>query len=86
MGSNVKRLDPQFSLATSENRSSQRVVIVAGGAGFIGSNLCRRLLAQGDRVICVDNLETGRLSNIGALMQEPDFRFFLHDIVEPFSI
>ncbi|WP_434286926.1 UDP-glucuronic acid decarboxylase family protein [Celeribacter sp. SCSIO 80788] len=86
MGSNVKRFDPQFSLVSSEQHFAQRVVLVAGGAGFIGSNLCRRLLSQGNRVICVDNLETGRLSNIGALMSEPDFRFFLHDIVEPFSI
>lgn len=69
-----------------EFSDSGRTVVVAGGAGFIGSNLCHRLVAAGDRVICVDNMETGRLENISSLLTCANFAFFLHDIVEPFDI
>ncbi|CUH67524.1 dTDP-glucose 4,6-dehydratase [Thalassovita gelatinovora] len=61
-------------------------MVIAGGAGFIGSNLSQRLFSEGDRVICVDNLETGRKENIAALLEHPGFAFFLHDIIEPFGI
>jgi UDP-glucuronate decarboxylase len=61
-------------------------VLITGGAGFIGSNLCHRLIDQGDRVICVDNMETGRHDNIADLVANPNFTFFLHDIIEPFTI
>ncbi len=63
-----------------------RVLVVAGGAGFIGSNLMRRLLDQGDRVICLDNLSTGRFENIAALVADPRFTFLRHDIIEPVTI
>lgn len=63
-----------------------RTVLVAGGAGFIGSNLIRRLLDAGDRVICVDNFSTGRFENISALVPHPGFRWLRHDIIEPFSV
>lgn len=62
------------------------VVIVAGGAGFIGSNLCDRLIAASYRVICVDNLDTGRIGNVAHLIPNRDFEFFQHDIVEPFRV
>lgn len=62
------------------------VVIVAGGAGFIGSNLCDRLIARGQRVICVDNLDTGRIANVAHLFANRDFEFFRHDIVQPFGV
>lgn len=84
-----RELRPQFTRVTKVDNghaASARVVVVAGGAGFIGSNLCRRLLAEGDRVICVDNLDTGRSENIAALLPDPAFQFFLHDIVKPFTI
>jgi nucleoside-diphosphate-sugar epimerase len=58
-------------------------VVVAGGAGFIGSHLCRRLLADGHDVLCVDNLSTGRLKNVEALEDDPSFHFVRHDVVEP---
>jgi len=45
-----------------------------------------RLISEGDRVICVDNLETGRQENIAGLLEHPNFAFFLHDIIDPFSI
>ena len=74
------------SSVTKHSGHTGRTVLVAGGAGFIGSNLIRKLIERGDRVICLDNLSTGRLENIGALMSHPDFRWIRHDIVEPFKI
>jgi dTDP-glucose 4,6-dehydratase len=59
--------------------------LVTGGAGFLGSHLCDELLARGHRVICVDNLETGSLSNIEHI-REPEFRFAHLDIIEPYYI
>jgi UDP-glucuronate decarboxylase len=56
--------------------------LVAGGAGFIGSHLCERLLDTGLEVICVDNLVTGRPSNIETLMNHPRFSFLRHDAIE----
>ena len=60
--------------------------VVTGGAGFLGSHLCERLLAEGHRVICVDNLLTGRRSNIAALLADARFRFVCHDISKPLAI
>ncbi|MCB1032967.1 MAG: SDR family oxidoreductase [Acidobacteria bacterium] len=60
--------------------------LITGGAGFLGSHLSERLLAEGHRVICVDNLITGRLANIEALKGRPDFRFIEHDVSKPFLI
>ena len=60
--------------------------LVTGGAGFIGSHLCERLVARGERVICLDNLFTGRRENIAHLEGEPGFRFVEHDICEPLLV
>jgi nucleoside-diphosphate-sugar epimerase len=59
-------------------------VLVAGGAGFIGSHLCARLLREGQSVLCVDNLLTGSRRNIAALLEQPGFRFLEQDITQPF--
>lgn len=56
--------------------------IVAGGAGFIGSHLCERLLAQGHRILCLDSLITGRLENIAPLLAHPRFRFLRADVTD----
>jgi UDP-glucuronate decarboxylase len=58
-------------------------ILVTGGAGFIGSHLCDRLLARGDEVICLDNLFTGQKRNIRHLQAHPRFEFVRHDIVQP---
>lgn len=58
-------------------------VIVTGGAGFLGSHLCDRLIADGNEVLCIDNLFTGREANIRQLMDDPKFSFRLHDVTEP---
>ncbi|MCG3170471.1 MAG: UDP-glucose 4-epimerase [Pseudomonadales bacterium] len=58
-------------------------VLVTGGAGFIGSHLCRRLLARGDEVVCVDNFYTGRKSNVLDLLADPLFEVLRHDITFP---
>ncbi|MDQ2676336.1 MAG: SDR family oxidoreductase [Actinomycetota bacterium] len=57
--------------------------IVTGGAGFLGSHLCEALLAKGERVICIDNLDTGSLQNVEHIEDEA-FTFVLHDLTEPF--
>lgn len=61
---------------------SQRV-LVAGGAGFLGSHLCRELLAQGHQVICLDNFLSGRLENIEPLCEDSGFSVIRHDIIDP---
>src|SRR5436305_5509940 len=59
--------------------------LVTGGAGFLGSHLCDELLRRGHRVICVDNLETGSLTNIEHI-RAPEFRYLPTDIIEPFFV
>ena len=61
-------------------------ILVAGGAGFIGSNLCKKLLEKGEHVICLDNLSTGAKSNIDALPEFPEFEFIDQDITQRFDI
>jgi dTDP-glucose 4,6-dehydratase len=59
--------------------------VVTGGAGFLGSHICDRLVAAGHRVFCVDNLETGTLDNV-AHIRDPRFEFMLHDMIEHLEI
>lgn len=61
-------------------------VLVTGGAGFLGSHLCDRLIEAGDEVICVDNLFTGRKENIRHLISHPNFEFLRHDIIQPLYV
>ena len=61
---------------------SSRMALVTGGAGFIGSNLCRRLIEDGWRVTCVDNLVSGRVENIADLAELPSFSFYKADVAD----
>jgi dTDP-glucose 4,6-dehydratase len=62
------------------------VCVVTGGAGFLGSHLCERLLSEGHRVICIDNLITGAIENIAHLQEHPNFTFLQHDVTNFISI
>lgn len=62
----------------------KRNVLVTGGAGFIGSHLCKRLLDENHRVVCLDNLFTGSLKNIDPFKNNNNFEFINHDIIEPY--
>lgn len=61
-------------------------ILVTGGAGFIGSHLCKRLLAENNRVICLDNFFTGNKANISPFLSNPDFQLIEHDITVPFEV
>lgn len=68
------------------NTTPIKRVLVSGGAGFIGSHLCKRLIQDGCHVICMDNLFTGSKRNIAELMNHPNFEFVEHDVTQPFEI
>lgn len=67
------------------NGTSQRV-LVTGGGGFLGSHLCRRLLADGASVVCLDNFYTGHESNIRPLLDDPGFELLRQDVTDPFDL
>ena len=58
-------------------------VLVTGGAGFLGSHLCDRLIADGHEVICLDNFFTGKKKNIAHLLSNPNFELMRHDVIQP---
>lgn len=59
-------------------------ILITGGAGFIGSHLCKRMLEEGNEVICLDNYFTGSKSNIVELLDNPYFELVRHDVIEPY--
>lgn len=61
-------------------------ILVTGGCGFIGSNLCKKLLDAGNYVICIDNLFTGTENNIAAFKDKPNFKFIYHDVINPLNL
>jgi UDP-glucuronate decarboxylase len=66
--------------------NSQEKVVVTGGAGFIGSNLCDCLINTGNNVVCIDDLSTGSINNISHLLNNPNFKFLDHDVCEPWHV
>lgn len=66
--------------------SKRKRVLVAGGAGFLGSHLCERLIQEGHEVICADNCYTGSRDNIRELLSHPSFEFLRHDICFPIHV
>jgi UDP-glucuronate decarboxylase len=65
---------------------TERRVLVTGGAGFIGSHLCERLLERGDEVLCVDNFYTGTRRNVQHLLSNPQFEVMRHDVCFPLYV
>jgi UDP-glucuronate decarboxylase len=65
---------------------TRRRVLVTGGAGFLGSHLCDRLLARGDEVLCVDNFYTGTRQNVAHLLDHADFELLRHDVTFPLYV
>src|SRR3954464_252440 len=63
--------------------SGQKTILVAGGAGFLGSHLCERLVEEGARVVCLDNFLTGDRANLRRLSRKPGFELVEADIVDP---
>lgn len=66
--------------------SVRKRVLVTGGAGFLGSHLCERLITEGDDVLCVDNYFTGRKDNVAPLLPLPQFEAMRHDITHPLFV
>ncbi len=75
-----------FTQGFAQRGTAVMRVLVTGGAGFLGSHLCDRLIAEGHEVICLDSLLTGREENIAHLLNHPRFTFIRHDITQPFYI
>jgi len=63
-----------------------RRILITGGAGFLGSHLCERLVADGDEVICLDNFFTGRRENVDRLLDHHRFELMRHDVTEPMTL
>ena len=72
--------------ASANRYSTKKRTLVTGGAGFIGSHLCARLIEQGHQVLCVDNFFTGTRANVGALLGHPDFELMRHDVTFPLFV
>ena len=69
-----------------DRSSKQKRVLVTGGAGFIGSHLCEKLLLAGHHVLCIDNYYTGSRQNVAHLMNDPSFELQRHDITFPLYV
>ena len=61
-------------------------ILVTGGAGFLGSHLCERLVEEGNDVVCMDNYFTGSKKNIFHLIGKPNFERIRHDVTDPFKV
>lgn len=83
--SSVLALRAKLVLLWSSNTTFPMRILVTGGAGFLGSHLCDRLIGEGHEVTVIDNLFTGRKQNIAHLLEHPRFEFVRHDVIDPFK-
>src|SRR5580700_11041891 len=75
-----------MSLIGESKRQDVKSILVTGGAGFLGSHLCERLLAEGHEVLCADNFFTGSKANIMHLIEHPRFELLRHDVTFPLYV
>ena len=68
------------------NYSRRSRILITGGAGFLGSHLCERLLSNGQDIICLDNFFTGTKDNIAHLLDHPHFELMRHDVTDPIRL
>jgi UDP-glucuronate decarboxylase len=82
----IKTKNKYFPIIWKQHKINimMKKILVTGGAGFIGSNLCERLVNEGNDVICLDNYYSGRKENIWHLIGKPNFELVRHDIVNPY--
>jgi len=73
-------------MQTANTNKEHKRILVTGGAGFLGSHLCERLINQGHEVLCVDNYFTGRRSNVAHLLDHPNFELVRHDVTFPLYV
>jgi UDP-glucuronate decarboxylase len=86
---NVKQIHtttPRINKDNIDTMHLRKRILVTGGAGFLGSHLCRRLVEQGHDLICVDNLFTGTKDNITDLLDKPNFELMRHDVTFPLYV
>src|SRR5947207_14272757 len=76
-------MNRELETRNSKLETNRLRILVTGGAGFIGSHLCDRLVADGQEVICLDNFFTGRRENIRHLLDNHSFELLRHDVIEP---
>src|SRR3954469_20631431 len=78
--------EKHFNSKAGSSPLKTKRVLVTGGAGFLGSHLCERLLAEGCEVLCVDNFFTGRRANLTNLLDNPLFELMRHDVTFPLYV
>src|SRR5580692_7903799 len=81
----TSRRDQRVARGTHMKSATKRILIT-GGAGFLGSHLCERLIAQGAQVLCVDNFFTGTRKNVESLLEHKYFELIRHDVTFPYYV